>query len=281
MSDGRLYRTSREGQAKHGGFLDDYAFFAQALLTLAQVTGDTAWTDRAREIASIMRDKFADPINGGFYFTEAGAPDMLVRQKTATDSPLPSGNAIAAMVCMELGLSEPAAQTIRLFAPQLEEYGEGMSSMVQAAMQYVLRFGEITVEPGRWPSAKVPTGLSGVDAVSISTEWRNPRELAVMLTIAEPFHINAHDVEEVGMPLIATNLTISGGSDATVEYPPGERRSYAFGDKPIAVYEGTVILLVRFAKAPKSKLSVRVNYQACTEDACLAPAINEIAVSPT
>ena len=29
---GALYRASRDGQAKHDGFLDDYAFLAQALI---------------------------------------------------------------------------------------------------------------------------------------------------------------------------------------------------------------------------------------------------------
>ncbi|HEX4796068.1 MAG TPA: DUF255 domain-containing protein [Humisphaera sp.] len=280
MSDGRLYRTSREGRAKHGGFLDDYAFLAQSLLALAHVTGDTTWTDRARDIASIMQQKFADPVNGGFFFTEAGAPDMLVRQKTATDSPLPSGNAVAAMVCMELSLPEPAAQTIRLFAPQLEDYGEGMSSMVQAALLYVSQFGEITVEPGRRTSREESPELSAPNAVSISTNWRGARELEVSLAIAEPFHINAHEVGDVGIPLIATNLVISGGPQAIVEYPPGEQRSFAFGEKPIAVYSGTVTLRVKFIEPPTSNLTLRINYQACTEEACLAQATKQITISP-
>ena len=46
--EGRLYRTSRDGgAAKFSGFLDDYAFFADALL-------EVGWRDRAEGIADAM-----------------------------------------------------------------------------------------------------------------------------------------------------------------------------------------------------------------------------------
>ncbi len=48
------------------------------------------------------RDRFADEKTGGFYFSDASAKDLIIRQKSATDSPLPSGNAIAALVLLDL-----------------------------------------------------------------------------------------------------------------------------------------------------------------------------------
>ena len=41
------------------------------------------------------QEKFGDPGAGGFFFTAADATELAVRQKTAADSPLPSGNAVA------------------------------------------------------------------------------------------------------------------------------------------------------------------------------------------
>ena len=43
-----------------------------------------------------MEERFGDE-HGAFYFTDKEARDLIVRQKVASDSPLPSGNAVAAM----------------------------------------------------------------------------------------------------------------------------------------------------------------------------------------
>src|SRR5205807_7043231 len=110
--------------------------------------------------------------------------------------------------------------------------------------------------PVRRTSRAESPELSAPNAVSISTSWHSPRELKVSLTIAEPFHINAHDVGDAGIPLIATTLVISGGPQAIVEYPPGEQRSFAFGEKPITVYAGRVTLRIKFIEAPTSKLTL-------------------------
>ena len=49
-----------------------------------------------------MNQRFYDDADGGFYFTDKGADDLIVRQKMGSDSPLPSGNAVAAMVMLEM-----------------------------------------------------------------------------------------------------------------------------------------------------------------------------------
>src|SRR4030095_11362048 len=77
--DGNLFRTSRPDTvkspadivAKYNGFLDDYAFFAQALLALHEAAGDTKWRDAAGSIVTSMRMKFEDAADGGFFFTDA------------------------------------------------------------------------------------------------------------------------------------------------------------------------------------------------------------------
>jgi uncharacterized protein len=144
LPDGGLCRTSREGQARYPGFLDDYAFFVQALLALrdAGAAGGDRWTNEAAALARQMTEKFGDPEAGGFYFTDKDATDLIVRQKTAADSPLPSGNAVAAMCLVELGQSDTARGVLAAFAASMQANGEGMSSMVQAALLYLQQGGE-------------------------------------------------------------------------------------------------------------------------------------------
>src|SRR5439155_15017480 len=130
--EGLLYRTSRNSTAKYLGFLDDYAFLVQALLELHRASSDARWKDEASTLAKTMLDHFGDQQNGGFYFTARDATDLIVRQKTASDSPLPSGNAVAAIALLELDQSEQARRVLEAFAGQMQRQAEGMSSMVQA-----------------------------------------------------------------------------------------------------------------------------------------------------
>ena len=84
--DGGLLRTSRDGAAKYAGFLDDYAFLAQACLALRDAGAAGEWQFHANELIEQTLSKFGDTKLGGFYFTEASATDLIVRQKTATDT---------------------------------------------------------------------------------------------------------------------------------------------------------------------------------------------------
>src|SRR5690606_8707347 len=116
--------------------------------------------------------RFADDQRGGFYFTEANALDVIVRQKIAQDSPLPSGNAVAAMVLAELGEVEMARRTLEVFAPQVERQAEGMSAMVQAMMKYLQRADPFTVHPAPASGDRPPSPeQTAAAAVELHAGW--------------------------------------------------------------------------------------------------------------
>ncbi len=284
--DGSLYRTSiverPEGQqqgepavrAKYAAFLDDYAFLAQALLALQAATGADVWRDRARAVTAQMVRRFGGPNPGAFYFTQAGAEDLIVRQKVGTDSPLPSGNAVAAMVLLELGNPQAARAVLADFAQAMSAHGEGMSAMVQALILYQAGHGAFTVSRSPQRALERPASLaeSADRAVSAASAWRGPTELAVRVAVAPSFHINAHEPGAGNVPLVPTTLSVIGRDDARVEYPAGEEQGFAFSG-PFRVYEGEVELVVRFAKPPEKGQSVdlALSYQACDFSACLPP----------
>ncbi|HSU69021.1 MAG TPA: thioredoxin domain-containing protein, partial [Tepidisphaeraceae bacterium] len=145
LKDGTLARTSRDGTSKHRGFLDDYAYLAQAMLAVHEATGVQSWKQHAASLAVSMIQKFVDEEGGGFFFTDPQATDIIVRQKTAQDSPLPSGNAVAAMVLLALGQPRGALSTLAAFAQQMADQGESMSSMVEAALVYLGQAEPFTV----------------------------------------------------------------------------------------------------------------------------------------
>ena len=278
---GRLYRTSRDGKAKYNGFLDDYAFLAQALIALGDATGDASWKRQAADVTLAMVENFVDPAAGGFFFTDKDATDLIVRQKTAQDSPLPSGNAVAAMALLELGQNKGAVTTLATFAQQMADHAESMSSMVQAALLYLRRHEAFAVSASAESSAvdrpASPRQLaSGV--VSAEARWMSAAELHLVLSILDGFHINAHNTGG-DLPLIATTLT-ADVPGAVVEYPPGEEQRFAFSEQPIRVYSGEIMLLVRFPNPPHPDSSVRLSltYQACDDSACLPPVTKQFEV---
>ena len=76
--------------------------------------------------------------------------------------------------------------------------------------------------------------------------------------------------------LIPTALSLIGadGIEMKVQYPQGERKSYAFADTPIAIYAGKVTLQARLttrAVTSGTKPVLQLTYQACTDSSCLRP----------
>jgi uncharacterized protein YyaL (SSP411 family) len=290
-TDGGLFRTSRDGAAKYRGFLDDYAFLAQALLALHDAGQNGHWHDSAESIAESMRDRFGDADVGGFYFTEKNAKDLIVRQKVASDSPLPSGNAVAAMVLLDLGRVEDARNTLAVFAQAMENGAEGMSSMVQAADQYLRKAEPFTVSAatgeaavGRGAERPMTPQEIAAGVVGVAARWASPVELHLRLNVLKGFHINAHHTDtNANLPLIPTTLAVVGEAarGAAVEYPPGEEQSFSFAERPIRVYSGDVTIVVRTVVSLPKGAAVRLNlsYQACDDSACLAPVTKQIEVA--
>jgi uncharacterized protein YyaL (SSP411 family) len=290
--DGGLYRTSREGRRQYDAFLDDYAYTLAAWQAVHAVAPDPESSNVAQQLAREIKERFGDESGaGGFYFTDRKSTDLIVRQKVAGDSPLPSGNAVAAMAMMRLGDVESALGVIAAFAQQIRHNGEGMGSMVQAALMYLRQTDEpftVSAEaPGASGAAERPTSPQemAVAAVDLDALWQSPTELHVQLSIAPGYHINHHEPAKAGdVPLVATRLTVESPAGVTVGamlYPQPVERTLPFADAPLAMYEGDVTIVVRFASAPQrgSELNFAITYQACDDAACLPPVTKRFRVA--
>ena len=301
MPDGGFYRTSRDGAAKYHGFLDDYAFLCQALLALAEAGAPGDWREKAEEIVGTMSEKFGDDRGAagagpgatptgvapvGFYFTDRDASDLIVRQKTAVDSPLPSGNGVAAMVLLELSRADAARNTLALYAQHMDQSAEGMSSMVEAATLYLRKVGPIRVAgvPGAGTGER-PTSPQETAAgvVTVIAGWSpDRRQLHLKLGIREGYHINSNDpAGDAKLSLYATNVILPAEAGmADLNYPPGQEMKFEFADKPIRVYTGEVTFVVNLKSPPAkgSRFKVQLSYQPCNDQACLAPVVKQLEI---
>lgn len=128
-ADGRLLRTwkANPGMAKLNAYLEDYAYFINALTYVYEATFDTKWLTAARELADIMLDEFRDR-KGGFYDTGNTHEKLVMRPKDVMDNAVPSGNSMAALALLRLGAylddkryKETAHNTLLLLGSKIGE----------------------------------------------------------------------------------------------------------------------------------------------------------------
>ncbi len=120
---GRLLHRFREGEAAIPGQLDDYAFLADALVSVYEWSGDPRHLEAAIGLVRILLERFWDPRDGGFFITPDDGEALLVRQKEVYDGAVPSGNSVALIALLRLArltgttqLEEKAAAVGRAFA---------------------------------------------------------------------------------------------------------------------------------------------------------------------
>jgi uncharacterized protein YyaL (SSP411 family) len=99
---GVLLRRFRDGEAAISGFLDDYAFFAEALIDVFEIDGEASYLEDALRLGRTIRDLFEDSENGGFYSTAGSDASLILRMKDDYDGAEPSGNSIAALALFRL-----------------------------------------------------------------------------------------------------------------------------------------------------------------------------------
>ncbi len=96
MEGNKLYRSYKNKRSTTAGFLDDYAFYIQALIKLYQVTFDEQWIHRAAEMMQYSLEQFFDPHDGFFFYTSSHGERLISRKKEIFDNVIPSSNAIMA-----------------------------------------------------------------------------------------------------------------------------------------------------------------------------------------
>ncbi|BAW79792.1 thioredoxin [Candidatus Nitrosoglobus terrae] len=101
--DGRLLVSYKDGRAQHRGYLDDYAFLIDALLTLLQ----TRWQDEdlifAVQLTDVVLNHFEDKSQGAFYFTADDHETLIHRPIPLMDNATPAGNGVMALNLIRLG----------------------------------------------------------------------------------------------------------------------------------------------------------------------------------
>jgi uncharacterized protein len=131
------------GEAYQPGFLEDYAFLAEAALAVAAVTDGAAAIVLARKLADALLKRFRTD-GGGLAMTPAGAESILYRPRRYADDAVPSGAGVAVRVLTILGhlLAEPeyldaAEGVLRAAFTDLERAPEAFPTMLIALDEFL------------------------------------------------------------------------------------------------------------------------------------------------
>ena len=102
VRDGRVFRSFASGGARIPGFLEDYAAVGLGFVSLYELTFDTSWARRAKELADSMLKWFWDAQLGAFFDTASDAEALISRPRDVTDNAIPSGTSLAVDLLLSL-----------------------------------------------------------------------------------------------------------------------------------------------------------------------------------
>jgi uncharacterized protein YyaL (SSP411 family) len=150
--DGALLRTYKDGRAKIGAFLEDYALFADALVALYETTFDARWLREAHALAGQMLERFWDDGQGMFFDTARDAEKLVVRPRDVYDSATPSGNSAATLVLLRLSeltgeerFRAVAERVLASFADSLSRFPGAFSHLMTALDRYLAVPQEVAI----------------------------------------------------------------------------------------------------------------------------------------
>jgi uncharacterized protein YyaL (SSP411 family) len=95
LSNGRRLDRVFNKVSKISGYLDDYAFYVEALINLFSIESKSYYLQRAIEYTNSMIERFWDNETNDFFFTPDDNEKLILRTKNHYDLAIPSGNSVA------------------------------------------------------------------------------------------------------------------------------------------------------------------------------------------
>ena len=139
-----LYVSCRGGKFSVKGFLDDYAYYAAALLCLYEVNAGAEYLERAKQIMESAERQFADPHGGGYFLYGTQNSGLITKPKETYDGALPSGNSVMAYCLVRISqitgekvYAERMERQLGFLSREAEGYPAGQCLFLIALLMYL------------------------------------------------------------------------------------------------------------------------------------------------
>ena len=123
----QLYHCYKNGKSTINGFLEDYCFLADTLLSAYSITFDEKWLNEAVELIEYTMEHFYNPEKNNFYFTDNNFHQLITRPVEMDDNVVPASNSVMANILHKIGLITNQTRYI--------EIAEKMVSNVNSELQ--------------------------------------------------------------------------------------------------------------------------------------------------
>ncbi|RZM26993.1 MAG: thioredoxin domain-containing protein [Pedobacter sp.] len=150
--DGGLHRNFKNGKATIDGFLDDYAFMIDALISLYQSDFDENWLEEAKRLTEYVLHNFTDPDSPMLFYTSEKGEALIARKHEIMDNVIPSSNSVMAQNLHKLGLffdeqlyTDKASAMLAAVHPQIKTYGSAYSNWAIQLMEVISGINEIAL----------------------------------------------------------------------------------------------------------------------------------------
>jgi uncharacterized protein YyaL (SSP411 family) len=264
-----------EGRAQGEGYLDDYALFGRALLSLYKATNNPVWLRRARLVTDTLLRRF-DADNDGALTTTINSEALIIAPPEDGDDAYPSGTSSAVDLLGRLARATrkekyavAAARTIANWKEAKGGKPEMWPTMIAAIDRHAFT---ASTHATAQPQHPVPNQTaSHVRATGTARHAVDTDEIVVTLEIEKGYHINANPASFDF--LVPTSVAFGALSPQVIRYPAPIALVLLAPDR-LNVYEGTVQITASLEKGALNdlqKLRASLNAQACTETVCLPP----------
>jgi hypothetical protein len=235
---------------------------------------------------------FVDPQEGGFFFTANDHESLLARPKDPYDGALPGPNNVAVLNLMALHRAtgekrylELAGKTLEAFSNPLAQNPAAMPVMLIGLLEYLDAKDATgqTASSTLVEDAKASTRAPVVTAKARLADGEHPVpggviKASVSLDIKPGWHVYANPT---GVDFLKpTSLALAPGQpagQAEARYPKGRSKVLgSLGKESVLLYEDKIEIPIAFTLFPSNKpgplsVKLKLEYQACDDNVCLAP----------
>nr|WP_121273470.1 thioredoxin domain-containing protein [Pedobacter schmidteae] len=151
-ADGGLYRNFKNGKATIPGFLDDYAFFIEALIALYQYDFDEKWLIEGRKLTDYVLQHFEDADSPMLFYTAGTGEALIARKHEIMDNVISASNSVMAQNLHKLGLlfdeelyGFKAEGMLAAVLPQIKTYGSAYANWAIQLLEAVFGVNEVAL----------------------------------------------------------------------------------------------------------------------------------------
>ncbi|HEY9682686.1 MAG TPA: thioredoxin domain-containing protein [Oculatellaceae cyanobacterium] len=120
--EGKLLRTWGDGKAKLNGYLDDYAYFTEALLEIASVDDDPHWFVDACRFAEAIISEFWDKDEDTLCYISKDHEQLISKPRSFYDGAIPSGTSVSIFCFLRIGKLTNDKGYLELAEKLLDQY---------------------------------------------------------------------------------------------------------------------------------------------------------------